>query len=154
VSCDCCAIKNLIYQYASHLDDGDLDAVAALFRRGRILARDEAGATVPIEGAEAVLALYRAFTRIYDDDQTPHTLHMTTNVAVVPEPGSQRASATSYAVVFQSLADLPLQPIIGVRYYDRFVKDDDGWRFEERRIETRLTGDLSRHLLRDPGGQG
>jgi hypothetical protein len=73
---------------------------------------------------------------------------MTTNVLVDVKPGGERASAQSCAVVFQALEDFPLQPIIGVRYLDTFVRVGDGWRFEQRKIENWLSGDLSRHLLR------
>jgi 3-phenylpropionate/cinnamic acid dioxygenase small subunit len=153
VSCDHCAIKNLIYRYAHHIDDGDLDAVAAMFEEGRIVAVDGQGRQSNIVGAEAVLALYRSFTRIYDDNATPHTLHMTSNVLIDVEAGGGRASASSYAMVFQALDTFPLQPIIGVRYHDRFVRADAGWRFAERRIDTHLVGDLSRHLLRSSRSQ-
>ena len=59
------------------------------------------------------------------------------------------ASASSYAMVFQAVDDFPLQPVIGVRYRDRFDKVGDEWRFAERRIIGQLFGDLSRHLLRE-----
>jgi ketosteroid isomerase-like protein len=148
MSCACCAIKNLIYEYAHHIDNGDLDSVAAMFNEGSIVAVDAGGRETRIAGSAAVLALYKSFTRIYNDDLTPHTLHMTTNVLVDVKPGGERASAQSCAVVFQALEDFPLQPIIGVRYLDTFVRVGDGWRFEQRKIENRLSGDLSRHLLR------
>lgn len=149
MSCDHCVIKNLIYQYAHHIDAGDLDAVAAMFDQGRIVAVDGQGRDAPIVGAQAVLNLYRSFTRIYEDDATPHTLHLTSNVLVEVGAQGDSASAKSYAIVFQALDTFPLQPIIGVRYYDEFVRAGAGWRFAERRIDTHLVGDLSRHLLRD-----
>jgi 3-phenylpropionate/cinnamic acid dioxygenase small subunit len=149
--CDSCAIKNLIYQYAHHIDNGDLDSVAAMFDAGRIIAVDAQGRETSIEGKAAVLALYQSFTRIYADSNSPRTLHMTTNVLVELEDGGARASATSSAVVFQAVEDFPLQPIIAVRYRDTFTRGRAGWRFEQRRIDTQLTGDLSRHLLRQPG---
>ncbi len=151
MNCDCCAIKNLIYQYAHHIDNGDLDSVAAMFDAGRIIAVDAQGRETGIEGRAAVLALYQSFTRIYADNNTPHTVHMTTNVVVEVEDAGSRASATSSAVVFQAVEEFPLQPIIAVRYRDTFTRGSAGWRFEQRRIDTRLTGDLSRHLLRQPG---
>jgi len=151
MNCDSCAIKNLIYQYAQHIDNGDLDSVAAMFDGGRIIAVDAQGREVIIEGRAAVMALYQSFTRIYPDNNSPHTLHMTSNVVVEVEDNGARASAESCAVVFQALEDFPLQPIIGVRYSDTFTRESAGWRFEQRRIKTRLTGDLSRHLLRQPG---
>ena len=148
MECHSCTIKNLIYRYAHHIDSGDLESVAAMFDRGKVVAMNEEGAAAEIPGAAAVLALYRAFTRIYDDDHTPHTLHMTTNVVVDVAPGEESATASSYAMVFQALADFPLQPVIGVRYYDRFSRAGGTWHFAERRIDMRLAGDLSHHLLR------
>ena len=148
MECDICAIKNLVYRYADHIDRGELQSVAGMFSHGRILAVDESGAETAITGAEAVHGLYASFTRLYEDDGTPHTLHMTTNVIADIDQGGQAARAKSYAIVFQAVDGFPLQPIIGVRYYDRFEKSGEGWRFSERKIETRMAGDLSRHLLR------
>lgn len=145
--CDACAIKNLIYHYADCIDRGDLAAAAGLFARGRILTRDGTGVEQVVEGAAAIGALYTAYTRLYEDDGTPHTQHLTSNVIVELEEGGQHARASSYAMVFQALEDFPLQPIVGVRYADRFGKNNGQWYFTERRIDMRLTGDLSRHLL-------
>ena len=147
MGCDRCAIKQLIYQYAHYLDAGNFKAVAELFNRGRIIASGQGGEGA-VEGAAAVAALYASFTRLYDDDGTPHTLHMTSNVVVEAEDDAEIARAQSYAVVFQAVEGFPLQPVIGVRYHDRFGKTEQGWHFLERRIDTRLVGDLSRHLLR------
>jgi len=147
MQCDSCDIKNLIYQYADYIDRGDLDSVAAMFSDGKIIAAGADGEAADIVGAEAVHALYSGFTRLYPDDGSPHTLHMTTNVITEVQPGATSASASSYAVVFQSVEDFPLQPVIGVRYYDKFARSEQGWRFAERKIESRLLGDLSRHLL-------
>jgi hypothetical protein len=122
MQCDSCDIKNLIYQYADYLDRGDLRAVAALFDGGRLVAVMEGGAESEIVGEQAVHDMYRSFTRLYEDNGTPHTLHMTTNVIVEVEEGGLIASSRTYAVVFQAVDDFPLQPIIGVRYYDSFSK--------------------------------
>ena len=146
--CDSCDIKALIYRYAQYIDNGDLEGAAALFANGKLVATDAEGRAVDIVGAAAVRALYQSYTRLYDDDGTPHTLHMTTNVLVDVAEVETSASASSYAMVFQALPNFPLQPIIGVRYRDQFVKSGKQWQFAERRIETYLHGDLSRHLLR------
>lgn len=147
MQCDSCDIKSVIYQYADFLDRGDLRGVAAMFSHGKIVARDAQGKEVDIVGEEAVYELYQTFTRLYEDKGTPHTKHMTSNVMVAIDPGGDRATAQAYAVVFQSLEDFPLQPIIGVRYYDKFEKVEQGWRFIERKIDSDLFGDLSKHLL-------
>ena len=147
MQCDTCAIKNLVYQYADHIDRGELDAVASLFADGRILASSGDGEVDEVVGSEAIAAMYHGFTRLYEDNGTPHTQHVTTNVIVDLDADGPGAGARSYAVVFQAVDDFPLQPIIGVRYYDRFRKHGGEWRFSERRIEMHLFGDLSRHLL-------
>jgi hypothetical protein len=46
----------------------------------------------------------------------------------------------------QALPDLALQPIVSGRYYDRFERHEGQWRFVERRVQTDLVGDVSRHL--------
>ena len=145
--CESCAIKQLIYRYADHIDRGDLRAVAAMFSRGRIVAADGEGRESEFVGEEAVYGLMKAFTRIYPDSGTPHTKHMTTNVMVELGQDDRTAASQACCIVFQALPDFPLQPIIGVRYHDRFEKTETGWHFTRRRIETELLGDLSRHLL-------
>ena len=147
MQCDICEIKNLIYQYADYLDRGDLRGVAAMFKHGTIVAQGQGGKDACITGEEAVYAMYQSFTRLYEDNGTPHTKHMTSNVMVDVDAGGESARAQAYAVVFQSLDDFPLQPIIAVRYHDRFEKGEHGWRFAERKMDPDLFGDLSRHLL-------
>jgi hypothetical protein len=51
--------------------------------------------------------------------------------------------------VFQQTDELPLQPIIGTRNFDRFEKVDGQWRFAARRIEVDLLGNVSAHMTRD-----
>lgn len=151
MSCDSCEIKNLLYLYAYHLDSGDLESVAAMFSHARIIGVANDGSEAVREGSEAVLDMYQSFTRLYEDKNggaaTPRTKHMTSNVIVEVDAGGNTASTRAYAVVFQSLEDFPMQPIIGVRYYDKFARVDGKWRFSERKIVSDLFGDLSRHLL-------
>lgn len=148
LNCDICEIKTAIYQYAHLIDSGDLEGVARLFAAGKLVSQDEAGQVVDIVGAEAIQSLYASYIRLYEESGTPQTLHMTSNIVVAIDSDGLSASAKSYAVVFQALADFPLQPIIGVRYYDKFIKGSRGWQFQERRIDTHLVGDLSRHMTR------
>lgn len=133
-------IENLIYRYAELLDLGDIPAVASLFARAKFLGPDgeEQG-----EGAEAIEAIYRSFTRLHADG-TPLTHHVTSNVIV--EVDGAIARARSYFTVFQATEKLPLQPIIAGRYHDQFACDDRGWYFVARQMLPRLSGDLSQHL--------
>ena len=147
MQCDSCLIKNLIYRYADHIDRGDLRGAAAMFRRGKIIATGADGLEHELAGEDAVYATYSAFTRLYQDSGTPHTQHMTTNVMIDVADDGKSATGQAYAIVFQAVEDFSLQPIIGVRYEDRFEKSAKGWIFSERKIVSLLPGDVSRHLL-------
>mgnify|MGYP001822515224 CR=1 FL=1 len=133
-------IENLIYRYAQLLDLGDIPAVAELFSRAKFLGP---GGDVQAEGAGAIEAIYRKFTRLYAEG-TPLTHHVTTNVMI--EVTGDTAAAHSYFTVFQATESLPLQPIIAGRYSDQFAHDDTGWYFTARQMLPRLSGDLSQHL--------
>ena len=136
------AIQQLIFEYARRLDGGDLPGVADLFRWGRICS-----AQGEVAGYQEVLDLYQRTVRLYDNG-TPYTMHITSNLQIEVE--DQQASCHSYFCVMQSLADFPLQTIIGGRYEDTLVLADGHWRFDRRHILPTLFGDLSRHLLNNP----
>lgn len=138
------AIENLLYRYAEHIDNGDLEGVAGLFSKGRITA---AVMPEPAVGEAAVLSMYRGSTRLYPDDGTPHTQHVVSNPIIELEPGATTARCRSRFTVLQAVAGLPLQVIIAGRYHDRFQKIDGHWYFAEREMITGLLGDLSQHLL-------
>lgn len=146
MSSDSYEIQSLLYEYAFHLDSGDLEEMANMFAHAKFVAGDGSG--VEISGVKNILKLYKEHTRIYPDDGTPHTQHVTTNAIVKVEPDGVRAECKSYAIVFQSADDFPIQPIIGVQYFDKFEKANGVWRFSERKIVSRLFGDLSKHLLK------
>ena len=144
-------IENLLYTYAERIDAGDLAGVADLFSHGRIAPSPDAPPDMRFEGRERVLALYRGSARIYDDDGTPHTKHVTTNAIIEVDDGADSASARSYYTVFQRVEDMPLQPIIAGRYRDTFRRIDGRWWFDTRIILVDLVGDLSRHLQYELG---
>jgi len=139
-------IENLLHTYAERIDAGDLEGVADLFAHGRILGTPDATPEQAIVGRDAVLALYRGSTRIYDSG-SPHTKHVTTNSIIEVDEAASRASARSYYTVFQQVDDLPLQAIISGRYRDTFHHIDGRWWFDTRVMFVDLVGDLSRHLL-------
>ena len=87
------------------------------------------------------------------DDGTPQTKHVTTNLGIEVDDAVGTAISRSYFTALQALPDLPLQPIVSGRYYDRFERRDGQWRFVERRVQTDLVGDLSRHLRRSAAAQ-
>ncbi|MGI9591103.1 MAG: nuclear transport factor 2 family protein [Myxococcota bacterium] len=139
-------IENLLHTYAERIDAGDLEGVAELFSHGCIRPSADAPREQDIAGRDAVLALYRSSTRLYEDGR-PHTKHVTTNSIIEVADDGGTASARSYFTVFQQVEDFPLQPIIAGSYHDTFQRLDGRWCFESRIMHVDLVGDLSRHLL-------
>ncbi len=140
-------IQNLIYRYCDRIDHGDFAGIAQIFAHAAIYVP---ALPEPVRGVQAIEAMYAQFTRIYPETGTPRTRHVTSNVIIEPD-GEDAARAQSYVLVHQATATLPLQPIIGGRYHDRFARVDGAWRFIERRMEMDLFGDLSAHLLQQYG---
>lgn len=140
---DYVAIQNLIYRYCDRIDRGDFAGLAQMFAHAdlHVPALPE-----PVRGVAAIEAMYAQFTRVYPETGTPRTRHVTSNV-IIEADGETAARAQSYVLVHQATEALPLQPIIGGRYYDRFAKVSGAWRFTERRMEMDLFGNLSAHLL-------
>jgi ketosteroid isomerase-like protein len=141
------AIQNLIYRYCDRIDRGDFAGIAQLFAHAEI---HVPALPAPVRGVAAIEAMYTQFTRVYPETGTPRTRHVTSNVIIEPD-GANAARAQSYVLVHQATDVLPLQPIIGGRYYDRFAKTEGAWRFAERRMEMDLFGNLSAHLLQQFG---
>ena len=144
---DSFAIQNLIYLSCERIDRADFKGIGQLFAHAAIYVP---ALPEPVRGAEAVTAMYTQFTRVYPQSGTPRTRHVTSNVIIEPD-GEHAARAWSYVLVHQATEGLPLQPIIGGRYADRFAKVEGGWRFTERRMEMDLFGNLSAHLLQQFG---
>jgi|TARA_R110002072_G_scaffold127330_3_gene264734 3-phenylpropionate/cinnamic acid dioxygenase small subunit len=139
-------IENLIYRYAEHIDNGDLEAVAELFREAEIVSSDHDSR---LAGFDEVLKMYQLSCRLHETTGTPLTKHLTTNVIIELEDSHVDASARSYYTVIQATASLPLQPIISGRYKDRFRKVEGVWIFIRREMFVDLIGDCSAHLLYD-----
>src|SRR4029453_9969248 len=114
-------IENLLYTYAERIDGGDLEGVADLFAHGRILPSPDASRKATFEGREAVLGMYRAATRLYENG-TPRTRHVTTNAIIEAQDDGGTATAGSYYPVLQQREPLPLQPIICGHYHDTFQR--------------------------------
>jgi 3-phenylpropionate/cinnamic acid dioxygenase small subunit len=135
-------VERLLYAYAERIDLGDLDGVAALFRHAtwRTSMRSDV-----LQGEEQVR---RAYDGIVLYDGIPRTKHVITNVVVTVGTGVDVASSTCAFTVLQARSELPLQPVLAGRYHDEFVRDADGWRFDDRLIVPEFFGDLSNHMTR------
>jgi len=69
----------------------------------------------------------------------------------IVEVGDGTASARSTFCVVQATEQLPLPAIVVGRYRDTFGRDEHGWYFSSRRVDVEMVGDVSAHLLMDPG---
>ncbi|MFF4837743.1 nuclear transport factor 2 family protein [Streptomyces sp. NPDC001315] len=134
------AVENLIARYAELVDDGDFAGLGALLADATFTGSGE-----PVSGRDAIEKMFKDTLIVYADG-TPRTQHVTTNVAIEVDEQAGTARSRSYVTVLQALPDLPLQPIAGGRYHDRFERRDGQWRFVQRRARINLVGDVSRHL--------
>jgi 3-phenylpropionate/cinnamic acid dioxygenase small subunit len=134
------AIERLIAIYAELVDDGDFAGVGVLLADATLTSG--AGS---VTGREAIETLLRDNVIVYEDG-TPRTKHVTTNLAIEVDEEAGTAVSRSYFTALQALPDMALQPIVSGRYRDSFARRDGQWHFVERRVQTDLVGDVSRHL--------
>lgn len=69
----------------------------------------------------------------------------------IVEVSGDAATARSTFCVLQQTEAVSLQPIVVGRYADTFARDADGWFFTDRTVAIEMLGDVSDHLLIDPG---
>ncbi len=137
----------LIYTYAERIDAGDYEGIADLFADAEITAE---GSPDVQRGREAVLAMYTASTRRYEDDGTPKTKHVMTNVIVEVDEAAGTGTSRSYFTVLQAVPGaFALQPVVAGRYRHRYERVDGRWRMAGMHIIVDLVGDLSHHLFFD-----
>jgi hypothetical protein len=139
-------IENLLYTYAERIDRGDLDGVAELFTHATIFGQENGPPETQFVGVEGARRMYGMSTRLYDDDGTPKTKHITSNAIIEVDDEGGTATCRSYYCVVQATPALPLQPIIAGRYHDTFHVIDGEWWFATRTLFVDLMGDLSHHL--------
>lgn len=140
-------ITELLYRYAELIDAGDFDGVGALLGRGNFMG---------VAGADAIAKLFAATTRRFPEhaDRT-RTRHLVLNPIVEIDGSADNvARARSTFVVVQDTESVALQPIVVGRYADEFARDEQGWHFTARRADVEMIGDVSDHLLIDPGRFG
>ncbi len=140
-------IQNLLYGYADAIDAGQLDAAAALFDHGAVVAGGKR-----IEGREALVQLWHGWIRIYPDG-TPRTRHLVTNPVIELADDGISARCRSQWTLLQATANFPLQVVATGRYEDRFTQIAGHWHFTERIYAgVDLAGDTSAHMLLPLGG--
>jgi 3-phenylpropionate/cinnamic acid dioxygenase small subunit len=134
-------ITALVHSYALLLDDGDMDAVAALFEHATW--RSEPAGQV-LRGVEQIRPVYE---QLKTEEGSPRTKHLLTNLTVDVEAGASTASAHCYWTVLQNIEDgRAIEIMLSGQYTDRFEKIDGVWRFADRLITVDLAGDPTGHV--------
>jgi hypothetical protein len=134
------AIETLIVTYAELVDAGDFGGVGELLSRATFT-----GGTGPITGREAITQYFYDALILYEDN-TPRTRHIVTNFIVDLDKAAGTATCRSTFTAYQSLPDLPLQPIAIGRYNDTFTQSNSTWHFTTREVHVDLPGNLTHHL--------
>lgn len=133
------AIEALILTYAALVDAGDFEGVGALLSQATY-----AGAAT-VAGQEAITQNFHN-TVIRYPDGTPRTRHIVTNFLMEIDEEGGTATARSTFTAYQSLPDLPLQPIAVGHYDDTFTRTTNTWHFTTRQVTVDLAGSLTHHL--------
>jgi len=135
------ACERLIFAYTRALDLGDSSGAADFFAEQGSLARPMAPDQV-IQGREPIRA--SLLTR----PKTLLTKHLTTNVLIDVE-SPERASGISYLTMIATMppagAAAPHLSAGPLYFKDRFVLEDDVWKFSERRgsIQLKFSGSIA-----------
>lgn len=115
-------IRRTLGEYSRLCDDGRFDEFADLFTAdARLLMLGE-----EIEGNDAIAA-----TMASVQPDGARGLHMTAN-PLVDIDGAEATATTDYLFVRPAVDGLAV--VAAGRYYDRLRRDEDRWRFSERRI--------------------
>lgn len=117
------AINDLLVDYATTIDDHDIDGLAGLYTEDAVFD----GARGPIQGRPAIAEYYEERLASFGA-----TYHIPYHCKVTFE------SDTEARGLLLAAAELALDGQafwIALRYHDHYIKGDDGrWRFRERRI--------------------
>lgn len=139
-------VRGLLGSYCRLIDAGDFAGIGQLMADA-VLKTDDG--TPIASGADEVAALYRGLVKVHADG-TPGTQHVVANTTLEELDGARIRARSAY-LVFQSVPELPLQPIVTGNYVDTFDAAGDnstsgGWRFRERRFGIGRSGNLDHHL--------
>lgn len=133
-------ITRLLIEYCSAIDAGEFGRAGKLFEKGTWFYDPES----PITGTEAATKFLEDLVILYDG--VPKTRHTLSNVRVDVAENLKTAYAECNVVVFQAAPGSQPQIIFQGAYTDTFIRDEDGWRIDERRFSCDGIGDLSKHL--------
>jgi uncharacterized protein (TIGR02246 family) len=119
------ALRRLVERYATAVDHRDLDAAAACFLpEGRLTVGDGA----PLEGRAAIVG---ALGRLGRYEVTAHLLGHSHHAVE-----GNRATGESWCRAHHVYEDGGVRRdwVMAIRYVDRYVRDEEGWRIEDRHL--------------------
>ncbi len=126
------AIQDVVHAYAEGVDDGDREAVAALFTDDCVF-RAFAGPKGTAEGRAAVEVLLGRLLGTFRA-----TSHHVSNLRL-DFVGDDEATGRTSLHAWHAFVDDRPDGLLWGRYVDRFVRTPDGWRLAER--ELRIAGE-------------
>ncbi len=138
MSNDIAAIKQTLANYCHCVDRGTADEVAALFAKDAILSPVFDG-EYEVYGRDAIRGWYAFYhqTLRAGVDHLKHLIH-SMSIDVDGEAASSVCYLTAY---FVSKENKAAYQILGT-YHDTFVKQDEQWLFQTRRIEVEFVTPL------------
>lgn len=119
------ALRRLVSRFGYRVDDHDVEGIMALFASGaRYYATDR---SLDLSGRTAIKTYFQE--RLHQLGPTNHFTH--DHVIEWGEDGH----ATGLVNAHTEVAKDDLAVVVSLRYYDRYLReDDDEWRFLERRM--------------------
>ncbi|MGA0839116.1 MAG: nuclear transport factor 2 family protein [Pseudomonadales bacterium] len=124
------AIEQLLNRYCHKLDQGDIDAVVALFADNAVLDPVYEGSGLH-EGRAAIRAWYQRYGA--NTIAAVRGLRHKISTAMIDVDGDS-ATSVCYLDADSVSKDTGKRSLVGGRYEDRFVRTDAGWRLQHRRI--------------------
>ena len=133
------AIRQLVDDYARAADRVDGEAAAGLFAPDGVLRIFNRGTDEPVReraGREAIATAFAGLSR-YEV-----TLHVVANHYV--EIGVDTGTGETYCLahhIHTGDDGARLDYVMAIRYLDRYVRLDEGWRLERRELQVEFTED-------------
>jgi ketosteroid isomerase-like protein len=124
-------LADLAYAYAAALDERDVAAFAALFTEDAHLGVYDPESDVPLLGYDGRAQIADAVALL---DPYGATMHVVSNHRVGVD--GDEATGVVYCVAHHSTVrdGAPHNLVMTIRYYDRYRRTGDGWRFTHRKI--------------------
>lgn len=145
-------IRTLTYEYVFRLDGGDFAGVGELLGGGCLRMSAQGMSDREIRGAAAIERFYATQVVTYGGD--PRTRHQITNHVVSVEEDGASARGHCYFTVLMKPPGEPLQTVVSGRYFDRFERGGEGWRFSEKVIRVDYLTAIEKHFRIDDEREG